>query len=109
MTSNNKIKLETLCQSTVITLSADMSVTQALIHPAWRQFHDLPVVAEDGRFLGVLRYKTFRYLEETVLPRAESPMEATLDLGELLFQGFSGVFDSFWTAAKTFSSGEKVL
>lgn len=62
-------------------------------HPAWREVHALPVVDDDGVFLGVLRYETLRRLEgETKSPSpAGGALSAVLSLGELYWVGLAGV------------------
>jgi magnesium transporter len=74
-------------------LSADTPVQLILSHPAWRRVHALPVVDGDGRFLGVLRYSTFRALEAE-LGKAQSGPDAgqtAMALAELYAVGASAL------------------
>ena len=44
----------------VVSLSASLTNDELIVHPHWQQFPTLPVVDEDGVFLGVLRYRTLQ-------------------------------------------------
>ena len=59
--------------------------TEILAHPAWNDFHALPVVDGNGRFLGVLRHETLRRLESgrSAEPAGELALSMALELGEL--------------------------
>ena len=60
-------------------------------HPGWREGHALPVVDPNGRYLGALRYRTLRRLEEELRGVADA-RDVTVDaLGELFATGASGV------------------
>jgi len=48
----------------VVTLSAEASIDEILQHPQWERFHTLPVVDRWGTFLGALRYRTLRGIEQ---------------------------------------------
>jgi hypothetical protein len=75
-------------------LSAEALLPAILLHPAWREFHALPVVGDDGQFLGAIRYKTLKRLEQESSQKqaANESMAALLSLGELCWIGFAGVF-----------------
>jgi magnesium transporter len=71
---------------------ADRSVVVG--HPGWREVHSLPVVDERGGYLGAVRYRTLRALEEELLggtARDGNPREA---LGQLFSAGVGGVLDA---------------
>ncbi len=51
-------------QDEVVSLRADSRIEEATQHPHWRLFHTLPVVDHNGLFVGVLRYRTLRKLEQ---------------------------------------------
>ena len=63
----------TIMHSQVVTLSAEISTDELLQHPNWRQFHTMPVIDRQGAFLGGLRYRTLRKLEEEGFPQS-TPM-----------------------------------
>ena len=71
---------------------ADRSVVVG--HPGWKEVHSLPVVDEQGGYLGAVRYRTLRALEEELLGgtvRDGNPREA---LGQLFSAGVGGVLDA---------------
>ncbi len=49
-----------IARSTRHNVSARSSLTAALEHVGWREFHALPVIERSGRFLGALEYPTLR-------------------------------------------------
>ena len=66
--------------------------TAVLKHPAWKEAHSLPVVDGSGTYLGAIRYRTWRLLEEEA-SRARARRDATTAdaLGDLLATGVAGV------------------
>lgn len=68
-----------------------------LAHPAWREYHALPVVDEGGILLGAIRYETLRRLEAEAKPgdRAGDPLATMVTLGELCWQGMARVLADF--------------
>jgi magnesium transporter len=71
---------------------ADRSVVVA--HPGWKQVHSIPVVDDRGCYLGAVRYRTLRQLEDVLLGRTEADTEAAEALGELFAAGASGLLDA---------------
>lgn len=52
----------------VVSLPASLTNNELVNHPHWHQFPTLPVVDQEGVFLGVLRYRILRQvIEETVI------------------------------------------
>lgn len=87
-------------------VSARATSKAILAHPAWKQFHALPVVESGGRFVGVLRYASIRKLEERMLD-TEMPDHASQTaaaLGELYGLGLRGLVES--AAAVVMGSGK---
>lgn len=75
-----------------ILASADRAAVVS--HPGWRVVHALPVVDEADRFLGALRYRTLRELEEELL-RGRTPERDTAEaLGDLFAVGAAGLLDA---------------
>lgn len=60
----------TLMNTQVVTLSAGIHTDELLKHSHWREFHTMPVIDRQGAFLGVLRYRTLRKLEEEAFPQS---------------------------------------
>ncbi len=60
----------TIMNTQVVTLSAEISTDELLKHPNWRQFHTMPVIDRQKAFLGGLRYRTLRKLEQESFPES---------------------------------------
>lgn len=72
-------------------LSVWLPVAQVRDHPGWQSFHALPVVDEEDRLLGAVRYQTLRRLEREASSRGTDPAALTADaLAELFRLGTSG-------------------
>jgi magnesium transporter len=63
-------------------------------HPGWKHVHSIPVVDERGCYLGAVRYRTLRQLEEELLGAAEADADASRALGELFAAGAAGLLDA---------------
>lgn len=48
----------------LVSVAAASTAEELLSHPNWRVFHTMPVVDRNGAFLGALRYRTLRMLED---------------------------------------------
>lgn len=55
-------------------------------HPGWHSFHALPVVDDDDRLLGAIRYQTLRRLERDASGRGPAPAQLTAGALAELFQ-----------------------
>ncbi len=75
-------------------LRADADRHTIVSDPGWREVHSLPVVDEGGLFLGAVRYRTLRRLEEEL--RGARPDEGVTAraLGDLFRTGAAGVFEA---------------
>ena len=73
-----------------------------LAHPGWRQHRTLPVVDEESRLVGAVRYETFRALEDAARGAAQGPdaVATVFALGELYWLGLSGVVDALASVVK---------
>jgi magnesium transporter len=62
-------------------------------NPHWRNFHALPVVDEQGRFLGVIRHEILRRVEQEVAQSSHDggAVETLLALGELYWISLTGM------------------
>lgn len=54
----------TVMSTKLVSVAASSTAEELLSHPNWRVFHTMPVVDRNGAFLGALRYRTLRMLEE---------------------------------------------
>lgn len=65
-----------------------------LAHPGWREVHALPVVDEGGVYLGALRYRTLRRLEEELRGPAPDTGATARALGDLFRTGASAMVEA---------------
>ena len=83
-------------------LQAWMPVALVREHPGWHRFHAMPVVDEDGRLLGAIRYQTLRRLERDAVRIDDDPAHLTARaLGELFRVGTAGLIAGVATAGTT--------
>ena len=86
-------EVASLMQRDVVCLRMSDSLASVLVHPAWKEFHTLPVTDDKGRFAGVLRHKTLRQLAD--LGQRPAPIDqAGTALGELYRIGLSALVNS---------------
>jgi magnesium transporter len=81
-------------------LRATADRTTLLGHPGWRSVHTLPVVDEDGAYLGVVRYRTLRRLEEELSESRRDDGDTSAAFGELIAAGARGLLDAFAGGAR---------
>jgi magnesium transporter len=73
-------------------LSVWMPLSLVRDHAGWQQYHTLPVVDDDARLVGAVRYKTLRRLEREASASAPNPARVTAGaLAELFQLGTSGL------------------
>ncbi len=84
-------------------ISAWMPVALVRAHPGWHRFHAMPVVDEDSRLLGAIRYQTLRRLEREASDRSpDASLLTARALGELFQIGATGIVSGVAaTAAST--------
>ncbi len=70
-------------------LKASVGRADIVTHPGWREAHSIPVVDDDDRYVGAIRYRTLRRLEDSLRAREED--ETVKALGELLAIGAGGI------------------
>lgn len=76
-------------------LNASTSRANIIMHPGWREVHAIPVVDDQNRYLGAIRYRTLRSLEDELRPRdGDATVEA---LGEILAVGANGMLRALTT------------
>jgi magnesium transporter len=93
-------RLSTVMHKPVERLAANTTLAAILLHPAWREFHALPVADSEEKFLGAIRYKTLKRLEQENARRAlpAESLTALLSLGELCWIGFAGMLAGLATS-----------
>jgi len=79
-------------------LAAHADRAAVVAHPGWKHVHSIPVVDERGCYLGAVRYRTLRQLEEELLGAAETDADASRALGELFATGAAGLLDALTDA-----------
>jgi magnesium transporter len=73
-------------------VAAWMSVALVQEHPGWQRYHALPVVDEEQRLLGAIRYQTLRRIERELPDRGPDASQVTARaLGELFQIGTTGL------------------
>lgn len=73
-------------------LPAWLPVALVIEHPGWQRYHAMPVVDEEQRLLGAIRYQTVRRLERLGAERVTAPGLVTARaLGELFQIGTTGL------------------
>lgn len=77
-----------------IRLEAGADRSAIVSHPGWREVHALPVVDERGCYLGAIRYRTLRELEEALLRRVDEDQSTSAALGQLFAAGAAGLFEA---------------
>jgi magnesium transporter len=84
----------------VMRLHADDDRRAILVHPGWNEFHALPVVDAEGRFMGAVRYETLRRLEiEGAARDRDRVVSVAVSLGELYWMGLSGLVEGLGSVA----------
>jgi len=100
MQSNRQSTIASLMRRDVTRISATASRNEVLSHPQWQSFHGMPVVDDDGVFLGVIRYETWRRESAKGADPATNPAWQTLfALGELYWVGLTEAMLGAGTAA----------
>lgn len=91
--------LSSLMQSAVHRLAARASRHDIVSNPGWRTVHALPVVDERGRYLGAVRYRTLRQLEEELRGALSEETTTARALGGLFRAGASAMLEAMVASA----------
>ena len=83
-------RIETIMRRDVVRVQAVASLEAVSAHPGWLEYHTLPVVDENGLFVGSLRYKALRRLASQAMGPPGSE-RAGAALGELYRIGLDGL------------------
>lgn len=75
-------------------LDARADRSAVLSHPGWKEVHSLPVVDEKGCYLGAVRYRTLRQLEDVLIRGKAEDGSAPEALGQLFAAGAAGLLDA---------------
>lgn len=93
--------LRTLIGPGVTWLAADAPLESVFAHPGWRTLDALPVVDRDGRFLGALRHRRMRELQEqrSAPDDGDRAVRAVMALGEIYWLGLCGLLQGIAATA----------
>ena len=86
--------LEEVMVKQPVRLDAHADRSRVVAHPGWREVHSIPVVDGGGCYLGAIRYRTLRQLEEELLGGAGADADAADALGDLFSTGAAAVIDA---------------
>ncbi len=75
-------------------LPADAEAAQVVSHPGWKEVHSLPVVDGQGRYLGAIRYRKLRELEQALFAKRRDDQDTSSALGQLFAAGAAGLFEA---------------
>lgn len=91
--SNQQQRLESLSHKAVPRLSVQATLAAAYAHQGWHEYHMLPVVERDQRFIGALRYtELYHYIQKQT---AEQPVLENPRLSlAIATNGYWQLFDS---------------
>jgi magnesium transporter len=99
MLAGPRDRLEAITRPALHRLLPNADRYAIVAHPGWRDVHSLPVVDRDGRFLGALRYRTLRRLEDELQDAGPGPDQITARaLGDFFWVGVGGVIDAIAAA-----------
>ncbi len=99
LASPERETLRAVMREATFRVPAGLSRLEVIAHPGWRHVHSLPVVDDAGRFLGAIRFRTLRELEDAAFRRREGGGPSTGGaLGELYWAGVSGMLSALVSA-----------
>ena len=86
--------VRTVMSPKVMSLSDRDPLVAVVAHPGWREYHAMPVVSDDGIYLGMIRYRTLRRLAEAYeqAGREGAGFDTLFALGELYWTGLVELF-----------------
>lgn len=109
LTADPKKPLQDVMNTQVLNLVAPADRWSIIEHPGWRLTHSLPVVDHRGVYLGAIRYRMMRRLEEDLRGRDSGGGSQTAHaLGTLFWTGLGAVLEamaSAFSADRSPSSG----
>ena len=92
--------LGSVAKRDVMSIEGHRDRAAVLAHPAWRAAHSLPVIDRAGVYLGALRYRTWRRLEDEATRHRERNDSHTADaLGDLFSAGVEGLLGALTNLA----------
>lgn len=92
-------RLRDMMVASPLALPAHLDRAQIAAYPGWREVHSLPVVDESGVYLGALRYRTLREIEDLLMGGSNVDSRAPDALGELFAAGAGGLLGAITGSA----------
>jgi magnesium transporter len=102
--------LSAIVKTHVVWIAAGTTLEAVVVHPGWHDFDALPVLAEDRRFLGVLRHRRVRQLAKQAQPANgnDRGVRTVIALGEIYWLGLCGLLQGISaTASESVSPKEQ--
>ena len=93
LAGRQEVQVASLMHRDVVCLHMDDSLASVLAHPAWLDFHTLPVLDEHALFAGTLRHKTLRRLANRLESEGRADQVGNA-LGELYRIGLAALIKS---------------
>jgi magnesium transporter len=72
-----------------------------LAHPGWKDVHSLPVIDQEGSYLGAIRYRALRELEAELFSTRSADEDASHALGQLFAAGAGALLDALSGPVRT--------
>ena len=105
--SDSKEPLESIARRDVHSIQSHEGRAAILRHPAWKEAHSLPVVDRRGTYLGAIRYRAWRLLEEEMRGGRARRDSTTADaLGDLFATSVAGAVGALTELASRATLGE---
>lgn len=107
MQADPAASLRAIVTPSVTWLSADAPLESVFAHPGWRLLDAMPVVDAGGRFLGVVRHRHMRRLQEQNAPAGgdDQAVRAVMALGEIYWLGLCGLLQGIASTATESAAG----
>lgn len=91
--TNQQHTLEALIHTAVPKLSVQASLSAAYAHPGWIDFHTLPVVEQDQRFVGTLHYADLNHHLQKLTAEKPAPEDSHVNMA-MLSNAYWQLFDT---------------
>jgi magnesium transporter len=95
LAADGRRRLREIMTAPVVSVPASASGSAIASHPGWAEFRSLPVIDDQGRFVGAFRYGTLRRLRSELGRAAQRPRDDTaFALGDLFRAAVSGLVEA---------------
>ena len=106
MQANPQAPVSSIMNDDMTILPAGMDLVTLLRHPGWHELDALPVVDENGIFLGMIRQRLIRQISQSSEQDGQSlaSWEVLLALGELYWNGLGKLLDVLMEPLRPFQA-----